>query len=69
MKCSAMRCAPCFGVPLVAPLDPAFDLRVFVGGVVVDDHVQGQAFGCLAVDLFEEGEPFGAGVALCGYGG
>jgi hypothetical protein len=53
------------GVPLVGPLDPAFDLRVFVGGVVVDDHVQGQAFGDLAVGLLEVGEPFGVRVALC----
>lgn len=37
---------------------PVADGRVLVGGVVVDDEVQRQLFRSLAVDLFEERQPF-----------
>ena len=48
---------------LVAPFDPTLHLRVFVGGVVVDDEVEGQAGGCLFFEMFDEVQPFLVGVA------
>ena len=29
-------------LPLIAPLDPGFHLGVFVGGVIVGNHMEGQ---------------------------
>ena len=51
-------------VTLVAPLDPTLHLRVFVGGVVIDNEVQGQAVRRLLFKVFDEGEPFLVGVTL-----
>lgn len=39
---------------------------MLVGGVIVDDQVQRQSARCLAMDLLEEDEPFGVGVARRG---
>ena len=48
---------------LVAPFDPTLYLRVFVGGVVVDDEVEGQSGGRLFFEVFDEVQPFLVGVA------
>ena len=49
---------------LVAPLYPALHFRVFVGGVVVDDEVEGQTDGRLLFEVFDEAQPFLVGVTL-----
>lgn len=46
--------------------EPGEDQRMFVGGVVVHDQVQGQFRWSLAVDGFEEGEPFQMSMPLGG---
>lgn len=53
-------------MPLVAPFDPVFDFRVFVGGVVVDHEVKRQTDGCFLFKVLDEAEPFLVGVALSG---
>ena len=51
---------------LVAPFDPTLYLRMFVGGVVVDDEVEGETDGCLFFEVLDEVQPFLVGVALGG---
>ena len=48
---------------LVAPFDPTLYFWVFVGGVVVDDEVEGQADRRLFLKVLDEGQPFLVGVA------
>jgi hypothetical protein len=53
-------------VARVDPFDPAFYLRMLVGGVVVDDEMQGEARRRLLFQVFDELQPFLMGVALGG---
>ena len=50
-------------VALVVPGDPGLDLGVLVRRVVVDDQVQGQPVGHLAVDVLEKLQPLSVRVA------
>lgn len=63
MQCDAID-PVLLAMTLVAPFDPALHFRVFVGGVVVDDEMEGQADGRLFFEVFEEVQPFLVGVAL-----
>ena len=51
---------------LVAPFDPTIYFRVLVGGVVVDDEMEGQANGCFLFEVLDESQPFLMGVVLGG---
>ena len=59
-------CPVCLAVARVDPFDPALHLRMLVGGVVVDDEMQGEARGRLLFQMFDELQPFLVGVALGG---
>ena len=63
MQCDAAH-PVLLAMTLVAPFDPALHFRVFVGGVVVDDEVEGQSDGRLFFEVLEEVQPFLVGVAL-----
>ena len=47
-----------------SPREPGFDLRRFMGGVVVHDDVDVQIIGNATIDLLEEIEEFPGPVAL-----
>ena len=39
------------------PLEPFLDDWMLVSGVVINDQMELQAFGCFSVDLFQKGQP------------
>src|ERR1700719_592834 len=47
---------------LITPLDPAPYAFVLVGGIVVDDQVQGNPLGHLTIEALEERQPFDVGM-------
>ena len=40
------------------PVQPGFDLGVFVGGIIVQDHINIHAGGGLRLNFFEKPQPF-----------
>ena len=53
-----------FAMTLVAPFDPTIYFRVLVGGVVVDDEMEGQADGGMLFEVLDESQPFLVGMVL-----
>ena len=48
----------------IASLDPILDLLLLVGGIVVEDHMQGQLLRRFPMDLLQKPQPLDMGMIL-----
>ena len=65
MKDEARAAVVTATLPGIVPSDPAFHLRMLMGGIVVDNQMQREIGGRLLVEVFEKRQPLPVGVVRC----